>query len=102
MPWTMDKALPLIRKIEAIAPKHGAHVALTGGVLYKDGARKDLDILFYRIRQTPKINEKALLTDLIEAGVTIKKTHGWVTKAEYDGGSIDLFFPERTDKDGYA
>lgn len=104
MPWTLDRALPLIRKIEALAPKYGAHVALTGGVLYKDGERKDLDLLFYRIRQVKKIDEEGLIEALKELGVFIGKRHGWVTKATYDGQGIDMFFPERgnSQEDAYS
>src|SRR3546814_15766415 len=49
LPWTLDDAVALCRKIEKIAPEYGAHVALTGGTLYKDGPRKDVDLLFYQI-----------------------------------------------------
>ena len=53
-------AVALCREIEKIAPNFGCHVALTGGCLYKDGARKDIDILFYRIRQVEKIDHEGL------------------------------------------
>ena len=49
--WTQEEAIALCKKIESIVPLAGCHVALTGGCLYRDGHRKDLDILFYRIRQ---------------------------------------------------
>lgn len=99
--WTLDAALPLIRQVEAIAPSFGAHVALTGGCLYKVGDRKDLDLMFYRIRQEPKINEAGLLKALEGLGFTIGEHKGWVTKSLYTGRSVDLFFPERSDNDGY-
>lgn len=100
MVWCFHSARPLIQKIESMAPLHGAHVALTGGVLYKDGVRKDLDLLFYRIRQVKKIDETTLIGNLQDLGLVIGKTHGWVTKATYEGKGIDLFFPDRNDKSG--
>lgn len=51
MSWTQEEAIQLCRLLEALAPTFGCHVALTGGCLYKDGERKDCDILLYRIRQ---------------------------------------------------
>ncbi len=42
--WTQEEAIELCRIIEDICPQAGCHVALTGGCLYKDGERKDLDI----------------------------------------------------------
>lgn len=40
--WTQAEAIALCRKIEDVCPAFGCHVALTGGVLYKLGERKDL------------------------------------------------------------
>ena len=39
--WTQEQAIALCRKIEAVCPPFGCHVALTGGALYKDGPRKE-------------------------------------------------------------
>ena len=49
--WDLVSAVDLCKQVESIAPDYGCHVALTGGCLYKEGPRKDLDLLFYRIRQ---------------------------------------------------
>jgi hypothetical protein len=46
MRWTLAEAVEVCRQVEAICPPFGCHVALTGGTLYKDGERKDLDLLF--------------------------------------------------------
>jgi len=92
--WTQDEAIELCRKIEAFAPEYGAHVALTGGCLYKDGVRKDCDILFYAIRQWPEIDEDGLLKRLAKEGVAIGNRKGWVRKATYGGMPLDIFFPE--------
>lgn len=92
--WTHEQALDLCRKIEAICPAFGCHVALTGGLLYKDGERKDCDILFYRIRQIEHIDEEGLFNALAEIGVQKVSGFGWCHKAEYEGRKIDCFFPE--------
>lgn len=102
--WTLDSARALLIKIEEFAPKFGAHVALTGGVLYKEGVRKDLDILFYRIRQAPEIDEAGLTGGLKAIGFEIIQKYGWVTKAKFNGLSVDLLFPNAPDTaaDEYA
>ena len=92
--WTQEEAINLCRKIEEFCPKYGAHIALTGGTLYKDGVRKDCDILFYCIRQWDKIDETGLLERLSKEGLNIGKRKGWVWKAEYNGNPVDMFFPE--------
>lgn len=108
--WTLMEAVELCRKIEEIAPKFGCHVALTGGTLYKDGKRKDLDLLFYRIRQVDSIDKEGLFGALGALNISVTSGFGWLHKAviaEPDGkGSytafknIDLFFPEE-DGGGY-
>lgn len=93
--WTQDEAIALCRRIEAVCPAHGCHVALTGGALYKDGTRKDAGILFYRIRQWEEIDVEGLFEALALMGIARTSDHGWVLKALYNGvQSIDFFFPE--------
>lgn len=92
--WTQPEALDLCRQIEAFCPSFGCHVALTGGLLYKDGPRKDADILFYRIRQVENIDVSGLLVALEQIGVVKKSGFGFVHKAEFNGKGVDLFFPE--------
>jgi len=101
MRWNQSEAIELCRKIEAICPAFGCHVALTGGCLYKDGPRKDADILFYRIRQVDVIDIDGLF-DALEA-LGIQKTHGlgFVHKALYRGKGIDFFFPESAGSSDY-
>ena len=93
-PWTLPQAVDLCRQIEAVAPLYGCHVALTGGCLYKDGDRKDLDILFYRIRQVVTVDEAGLFSALKTIGVVKVSGFGWCHKATYEGRNIDIFFPE--------
>lgn len=92
--WTQQEAIALCGKIEAVCPAFGCHVALTGGLLYKDGKRKDADILFYRIRQVDEIDIDGLFEALSEIGVKLDRGFGWCFKATFDGKPIDCFFPE--------
>jgi hypothetical protein len=97
--WTLQDVMPLIRAIENVCPSCGCHVALTGGLLYKDGERKDADILFYRIRQIDKLDKEALLGAMEGLGVVWGKDYGWCHKATYNGRDIDFFFPEVAEGD---
>jgi hypothetical protein len=92
---TQVQAIELCRMVEEVCPAFGCHVALTGGQLYKDGGRKDIDILFYRIRQVDKIDVEGLF-EAIEREIGLKKVggFGWCHKAEWNGFSVDVFFPE--------
>ena len=95
--WTQEEAIELCKALEKFVPEFGCHVALTGGCLYSDGQRKDVDIMFYRIRQVKEIDEKSLYAALTGFGITFGQRHGWVQKAFYEGKSIDFFFPEYKD-----
>jgi hypothetical protein len=94
--WVIDEVLYLCREIEAIAPEYGCHVALTGGLLYKDGPRKDADILLYRIREDEYIDVAGLFGELSKKLEIVRKTPDdvWCVKATWRGKSIDFFFPE--------
>lgn len=99
--WTTSLAHEVCVQIESLAPAFGCHVALTGGCLYKGGERKDLDILFYRIRQVDKIDVAGLFDALRSIGMTRNTDHdGWCIKATYLPAhtdvslSVDCFFPE--------
>ncbi len=91
-------ALELCKKIEMVCPDFGCHVALTGGLLYKEGERKDCDVLFYRIRQREYIDYEGLFKELESIGIRQTSGFGWCWKAEYVKGNesfdMDLFFPE--------
>jgi hypothetical protein len=92
--WTQAEALALARQLEEVAPQYGAHVALTGGLLYKDSERKDADFLFDRIRQVPRIDRAGLATALKTLGVEFGDNFGFVQKASYGPKTIDFLFPE--------
>jgi hypothetical protein len=93
--WKQADAIALCERIEKVCPEYGCHVALTGGLLYKPGLRKDADILFYRIRQVPQIDVDGLMAALIGIGIQPGDDFGWCLKATYEGKPIDFFFPER-------
>lgn len=95
--WEQADAIALCVAVEAICPEFGCHVALTGGCLYKDGPRKDLDLLFYRIRQAPEIDKDGLFEALRALGIEHVRGFGWCHKATLDERQIDCFFP---DEDG--
>ncbi len=95
--WTQSEAVELCRVIESICPPYGCHVALTGGALYKDGPRKDADILFYRVRQVDQIDIPGLFESLAGIGVIKQSGFGWCHKAEWRGKAIDIFFPEEVE-----
>lgn len=94
MKWTLEKAVALCIAVEAVCPKYGCHVALTGGCLYRDGERKDADILFYRIRQVEEIDKPGLFEALAAIGLKEIRGFGWCHKAEFEGLPVDCFFPE--------
>ena len=101
MGWTQQDAVALCRKVEAVCQGAGCHVALTGGTLYKDGERKDLDLLFYRIRQVAEIDMDVLWARLKTVGIEQKRGYGWCYKAECAGKPIDCFFPEEQGSEDY-
>lgn len=92
--WTREEAIALARIIETVCPTYGCHIALTGGLLYKDGTRKDADFLFYRIRQVDEIDKPGLFLALEALGVVEARGFGWCHKATWQGKAIDFFFPE--------
>lgn len=98
--WNLNEALGLCFDIEKVCPKYGCHVALTGGLLYKGGIRKDCDLIFYRHRQTEEIDVAGLFPALQEAcGLTLSEERAgssveWCRKAIWRGKAVDCLFPE--------
>jgi hypothetical protein len=92
--WTRSEAIELCFKIETICPKYGCHVALTGGLLYKQGIRKDCDIVLYRIRQVAKIDLEGLWVALNALDFVKHSGFGWCYKCTYRGKSVDCLIPE--------
>lgn len=91
---TLENAVLVCKAAELVAPNFGCHVALTGGSLYKPGERKDIDILFYRIRQVSEIDQEGLFSALEMIGFDKPVGFGWCFKSKFRGFGIDMFFPE--------
>jgi hypothetical protein len=92
--WTRQELIELCIAIEAVCPRYGCHVAMTGGCLYKQGPRKDADILFYRIRQEKFIDGDGLFAALNCLGLRYVSVFRWCWKFNYEGKNVDLLFPE--------
>jgi hypothetical protein len=81
--WTLEDALPLIRKISQIALRKGFSVALYGGVLDRGTSEQDLDLFF--IEQDPYIcNVDGCLTEI--AG--LPEIHHLGTRHDCTGGEL--------------
>lgn len=109
--WSLREAVELCKLLEVVLPEAGFHIALTGGLLYKEGRRKDCDLMFYQIRQMEP-NYEVLWKYLTVAGVLRSPSYpenGWLVKATYRGKQVDCLFPnakkakkaEGTPKCGY-
>lgn len=92
--WTRQELVELCIAIESVCPRHGCHVAMTGGCLYKVGYRKDADVLFYRIRQAEVIDVDGLFADLEKLGLVRVGGFSWCWKFTYNGRGVDILFPE--------
>ena len=69
--------------------------ALTGGQLYKEGDRKDIDIVVYRHRQDTKDFEMTDIFETLEViGFENLECYGFVSKGKWKGLNVDLFNPE--------
>lgn len=92
--WNRESAILLCELLEPIAEKCGAHVALTGGCLYKEGKRKDVDIMFYRHKCNVPINLKKLEKLMRKEEILWSNNKsGRVHKAQFKSTWIDMFFP---------
>ena len=102
---TLEDAVKLCRILEKILPKFGAHIALTGGCLYKDGPRKDIDLVVYRIRdyETPfDLRNEELLKEFFLNDISIINYYGFVTKARWKNFSVDILDPDDEDDAAYT
>lgn len=105
MNWTLDSAQALCMAVESVVPAFGCHVALTGGVLYKEGERKDCDLVIYRAGLPlpsdtrgdffSTVDRPRMLEALERVGLTVVREYGRVVKCTMGGVSdVDLIFPE--------
>lgn len=85
--------------IEPIVCKYGFHVALTGGCLYGEGGRKDIDLVLYRIRQVSledvKRKQPTMFRELsAKLQMELVADYGFVKKFLLGEIPLDVMFPE--------
>lgn len=96
------KAIKVCATLYAVLSPLHFYPALTGGCLYKEGERKDCDIVIFRNRQAHAQFELRDLEQVLRlAGFTDFRHYGFVTKCMYLGIAIDLFNPETASGDAY-
>jgi hypothetical protein len=96
------KAIEICNKLYEVLSPRGFYPAMTGGCLYKEGERKDCDIVIFRNRQAVDGFELQELEEVLTSiGFTSFQHFGFVTKAKFDGCDIDLFNPETSADDDY-
>lgn len=92
---TLEKAIELCEAIYSELGDLGYFPALTGGSLYKEGKRKDIDIVIYRHRQkVDKFEMRDIKLNLENIGLTEILFYSFVTKAKWQGFCVDLLNPE--------
>src|SRR5580692_1465444 len=92
--WTLLRAQSLCIALEGLAPIYGAHVALTGGLLYKHGPRKDCDIVLYRHGGRAEPIDRIGILEAVQVLLNMVpvRTEGRVWKLLYDGRQVDFLF----------
>lgn len=92
----LEDAVELCTLIESIAPEFNCHVALTGGCLFAEGERRDIDLVIYRIRQAHYIDWNGFKDASVSIGLifTVGEDYGWCKKAMWRNFPIDVFDPE--------
>ena len=97
---SLDNAVKICRVLhEALNGEY--FPALTGGCLYKDGERKDVDIVIYRNRECSHFEISDIEDILAIVGFTDFVHHGFVTKCKFGMTDVDLFNPESSSDDNY-
>lgn len=97
-----EKALELCRILYEGLKDYGYYPALTGGSLYKDGERKDFDIVIYRNRENLPFEIPDIEKYLSDCGVKIIESFGFVTKCTWEEFDVDLFNPESKGSNTYT
>jgi hypothetical protein len=97
---TISDGINLCKLMQKELDEIGLFPALTGGLIYKDGQRKDIDIVIYRHRQKLRFFETIDIKKQLESiGIEITGFYGFVTKAKWNGFIVDIFNPETTKDD---
>ena len=93
----LEKAIYLAKHLETNLPDN-LHVGLTGGTLYKDGERKDIDFVIYSHKCFDLIDTQRLAKTLELLGFQNIKNYGRVIKSQYnikgEAIDIDIIVPE--------
>jgi len=87
-----EQALGFARYLQDIAQQAGYNVGLTGGCLYKNGERKDMDFIVYP--HDSEYSRADFLLNLDDAGYAITEENEWLVKLSGDF-DLDLFFMYR-------
>lgn len=98
--WSLQDGVDLCTAIHNLpAEKFNCHPALTGGLLYKTGLRKDCDIVIYQRGDVDGKREPINWSGLWEAlgaiGLYLNNDFGYVKKCTYRGKVVDVFDPTR-------
>lgn len=98
--WTLQDGVALCTLIQELPSwKFHCHPALTGGLLYKRGPRKDCDIVIYQRGDTggerKPIDWDGLWTALEGIELLLIHDYGYVKKCSYKGRAVDIFDPTR-------
>jgi hypothetical protein len=96
--WSLEEGLALCTAIHEIpSQKFNCHPALTGGLLYKQGPRKDCDIVIYQRGDVDGKREPIdwanLWVALLGIGLELVNDFGYVKKCRYRGKTVDVFDP---------
>lgn len=96
--WTLEEGVALCTAIHQLpSQKFNCHPALTGGLLYKQGPRKDCDLVIYQRGDVDGKREPIDWSGLWAAlaGIELHMVHdfGYVKKCTYRGKSVDVFDP---------
>ncbi len=94
----LEKAIYIAKFLESKLPDK-MHIGLTGGTLYKEGERKDIDFVVYSHKCYETINTSLLAGLLILIGLKEVVNYGRVIKCKFvsaEGWStdVDIIVPE--------
>ena len=93
---SFEEGLAIVRRLEEIAAPLGYHTALTGGVLYRNNSKKDVDIIVYPHQVNEGKHDK---NQLLEAIRVAGGSNFFQTDSEYLDKDVVLvtFMDKRVD-----
>lgn len=96
--WTLQEGVALCTAIQNLPSQNfHCHPALTGGLLYREGPRKDCDIVIYQRGDVDGKREPidwiGLWFALEQIGLCLINDFGYVKKCRYHGKQVDIFDP---------